>query len=150
MKIAALISFLTASLILVSCAGTSPRFTADIQTETRKERPRKERDHSDNGAINRRELRGVASWYGEAHHGKKTASGEPFDMNAMTAAHRTIPFQTIVEVTDDQTGKSVRVRINDRGPMKRDRVIDLSKKAATKLGIVQRGVAEVNLEIVSE
>lgn len=91
---------------------------------------------------------GQASWYGKAHHGRRTASGERFDMHALTAAHRTLPFGTIVRVTELRSGKSVKVRINDRGPFHRERVIDLSYEAARKLGIVARGTARVELTVV--
>jgi rare lipoprotein A len=93
-------------------------------------------------------MRGVAVWYGARHHGRKTASGQPFDMNAMTAAHRTLRFGTRVRVIDQRTGRSVVVRINDRGPYGAGRVIDLSRAAASKLGILKRGKATVRLEIV--
>lgn len=88
---------------------------------------------------------GGASWYGPGFHGKRTASGARFNENAMTAAHRTMPFGTVVKVTDQRTGKSVRVTITDRGPFIRGRVIDLSKAAAAKLGTKQAGVARVCL-----
>ncbi len=93
-------------------------------------------------------MHGEASWYGDRFNGRKTASGESFDMNAFTAAHRTIPFNTIVEVTDDNSGKSVKVRINDRGPTIHRRIIDLSKGAASKLGILEKGVADVHITVV--
>ncbi len=89
---------------------------------------------------------GKASWYGEKFHGRKTANGESFNMNAMTAAHRTLPFGTKVEVTDLDSGKKVIVRINDRGPYSGGRIIDLSKKAASKLGIIKKGVARVHIK----
>ena len=92
---------------------------------------------------------GLASWYGKAHHGQRTASGERFDMHALTAAHRTLPFGTIVRVTDVKSGKSVKVRINDRGPFRPGRIIDLSYEAARKLGIVSRGTARVELTVIS-
>ena len=91
---------------------------------------------------------GKASWYGKAHQGKRTASGERFDMHALTAAHRTLPFGTIVRVTDLKNGKSVNVRINDRGPFHHDRIIDLSYEAARKLGFVERGTARVEVVVV--
>jgi rare lipoprotein A len=89
---------------------------------------------------------GRASWYGKALHGKRTASGERFDMHALTAAHRTLPFGTIVRVTDVRSRKSVNVRINDRGPFHRDRIIDLSYEAARKIGIIRRGTARVEVK----
>ncbi len=91
---------------------------------------------------------GQASWYGKAHQGKRTASGERFDMHALTAAHRTLPFGTMVRVTNLGSGKSVNVRINDRGPFRRDRIIDLSYEAAKKLGFVERGTARVEITVV--
>jgi rare lipoprotein A len=91
-------------------------------------------------------LDGMASFYWQ---GQKTASGEAFDRSAMTAAHPTLPFNTRVRVTQLQTGRSVEVRINDRGPFKPGRVIDLSHRAAEELGITARGLARVRLEVVS-
>lgn len=83
--------------------------------------------------------RGVASWYGPGFQGRLTANGERFDMNELTAAHRTLPFDTHVEVESRRTGKKVLVRINDRGPFVGGRIIDLSKAAAQELGIVNHG-----------
>ena len=90
---------------------------------------------------------GYASWYGKDFHGKKTASGEPYDMNALTAAHRTLPFGTLVRVTA-QDGKSTVVRINDRGPFVKGRVIDVSYAAAKELGLTLAGSLPVRLERV--
>jgi len=90
---------------------------------------------------------GVASYYGRKYQGKKTASGELYDMNKMTAAHRTLPFGVNVRVTDLSSDRSVVVRVNDRGPFARGRIIDLSLAAARKLGIVRAGKATVKLEI---
>jgi rare lipoprotein A len=87
--------------------------------------------------------RGVASWYGPGFHGRLTANGERFNTNSLTAAHRTLPFGTRVRVTNAKTGRSVVVRINDRGPFTKGRVIDLSKAAARAVGIA--GVALVVL-----
>lgn len=89
--------------------------------------------------------RGTASWYGKRFHGRRTASGERFDMNGLTAAHRTLPFGTRVRVRSVATGREVVVRINDRGPRSRQRVIDLSLGAARELGIHRGGTAEVQL-----
>ncbi|MEQ6119032.1 septal ring lytic transglycosylase RlpA family protein [Reichenbachiella sp. MALMAid0571] len=88
---------------------------------------------------------GIASWYGPGFHGKKTANGETFDMNALTAAHRTLPFNTLVKVVNLNNGLSVTVRINDRGPYAKNRVIDLSKKAAGKLRMIESGTANIEL-----
>jgi rare lipoprotein A len=89
--------------------------------------------------------RGKASWYGPGFHGERTASGERFDMNAMTAAHRTLPFGTRVRVRNPQNGREVVVRINDRGPHAKERIIDLSKAAGAALDLLQVGEAQVLL-----
>jgi rare lipoprotein A len=89
--------------------------------------------------------RGKASWYGPGFHGERTASGERFDMNALTAAHRTLPFGTRVRVRNPQNGREVVVRINDRGPHARERIIDLSKAAGAALDLLQVGEAQVVL-----
>ena len=92
--------------------------------------------------------RGVASWYGRRFHGQKTASGEPYDMYAMTAAHPTLPIPSYVRVTHLGNGRSVVVRVNDRGPFHSSRIIDLSYAAAFKLGYIQAGSAQVEIEAV--
>lgn len=89
---------------------------------------------------------GSASYYGKAHHGKRTASGERFNQNALTAAHRTLAFGTRVKVTNLDNGRSVVVRINDRGPFGRGRIIDVSKAAAEQLNMLRSGTARVRLE----
>ncbi len=89
---------------------------------------------------------GQASWYGPGFHGKKTSNGERFDMNVMSAAHRTLPIPSYARVTNLANGKSVIVRINDRGPFHGNRVIDLSKAAANKLGFLHKGTARVKVE----
>ena len=89
--------------------------------------------------------RGIASWYGEEFHKRPTATGEVYDMYALTAAHRTLPLGTWVVVTDLDTRRSVRVRINDRGPFVKDRIIDLSYGAADELGILEQGTTRVEL-----
>ena len=89
--------------------------------------------------------RGVASWYGKKFQGRRTASGERFDMHELTAAHPSLPFGTLVEVRNLDNGRSVVVRINDRGPSVAGRVIDVSYAAAVELGMIERGVAEVAL-----
>lgn len=89
-----------------------------------------------------------ASWYGPGFHGRRTANGERFNQNDLTAAHRTLPFGTKVKVTNLHNGRSVVVRINDRGPFSRGRVIDLSKAAARIIGVFQSGTAPVVLEVL--
>ncbi|MBB2495477.1 septal ring lytic transglycosylase RlpA family protein [Aquipseudomonas ullengensis] len=91
---------------------------------------------------------GQASWYGAKHHGRKTASGERFDQNALTAAHRELPFGTQVRVTNLSNSKSVVVRINDRGPHTRNRLIDLSQQAAKQIDMLRSGVAPVRVEVL--
>ena len=93
---------------------------------------------------------GIASWYGPGFHGRKTANGETFNQNAMTAAHKRLPISSYVRVTRVSTGKSIIVRINDRGPFVGNRVIDLSYGAAKRLGIVNRGSDKVKIEQVSK
>ena len=92
--------------------------------------------------------RGVASWYGKKFHGRRTSSGEPYDMYAMTAAHKTLPLPSYVQVQNLKNGRSVIVRVNDRGPFIDNRIIDLSFSAATKLGIVGTGTGIVEVALV--
>ncbi|MDG1580693.1 septal ring lytic transglycosylase RlpA family protein [Pseudomonas sp. GOM6] len=93
---------------------------------------------------------GQASWYGAQHQGKPTASGERFDQNALTAAHRQLPFGTYVRVTHLGNGRQVTVRINDRGPFTKGRLIDLSRRAAEQLGMLRQGVAPVRIEALAD
>lgn len=93
---------------------------------------------------------GDASWYGPGFHGKPTASGEPFNTYDLTAAHTTLPMPSLVRVTNLENGRSIVVRINDRGPFAHDRIIDLSEKAADELGIKQRGTAKVRVQYLAE
>lgn len=93
---------------------------------------------------------GVASWYGPNFHGKATANGEVFNMNDFTAAHRTLPFNTIVNIKNMDNGKSVTVRINDRGPYVDNRVIDLSKRAAQEISMENSGTANVQIILLEE
>ena len=93
--------------------------------------------------------RGAASWYGRQFHGNRTASGEIYDMFAMTAAHPTLPIPSYVRVTGTRSRQSVIVRVNDRGPFKSDRIIDLSYAAASKLGFVAAGTGQVEVERIT-
>ena len=95
------------------------------------------------------DLTGKASWYGARYHGRTTASGTRFDMNAMTAAHRTLPFGTRVRVTNLANRRSVVLTINDRGPYAGGRIIDVSKRAAEILGMVRKGVVRVRVSAVA-
>ncbi len=94
--------------------------------------------------------RGEASWYGPGFHGRQTANGERYDQHEMTAAHRTLPMPSLVRVTRLDTGKSIMVRVNDRGPFADDRIIDLSKAAAKKLNMINDGVASVKVEYLED
>lgn len=91
---------------------------------------------------------GQASWYGGYHHGRPTSTGERFDMNALTAAHKTLPLPSLVEVTNRANGRRVILRVNDRGPFVDGRIIDLSRGAAEELGLLQQGVGEVRVRYV--
>jgi len=93
---------------------------------------------------------GIASWYGPGFHGKTTANGETFDQNALTAAHRTLPMPSMVRVTNLDNGRSIKLRVNDRGPFKNGRIIDLSRRAADLLGFRRQGTAKVRVEIVAD
>ncbi|MGH7884407.1 MAG: septal ring lytic transglycosylase RlpA family protein [Thermodesulfobacteriota bacterium] len=92
---------------------------------------------------------GEASWYGDKEHKKQTASGEKFNKNAYTAAHKTLPFDTVVRVTNLQNGRDVVVKINDRGPFIGDRIIDLSYQSAKSIDMIRTGTAKVKVEVLS-
>jgi rare lipoprotein A len=125
-----------AALLLAACGG-GPR-----------PRPAKEAPPPRGVAAGKVE-RGLATWYGGRFHGRKTASGERFNQHAMTAAHKTLPMGTRVRVTNQRTGRSVVVRINDRGPYAKGRIIDVSRAAAEVLGMVRAGVVPVTVEVLS-
>src|SRR5690242_8159303 len=91
---------------------------------------------------------GIASWYGEDFHGKYTANGEVYDLNALTAAHRTLPMPSIVQVTNLENGRSIELRVNDRGPFARGRIIDVSRRAAQLLGFEGQGTAKVRVKLL--
>jgi len=93
--------------------------------------------------------RGIASWYGNKFHGRKTSSGEKYDMYAMTAAHKTLPLPTYVEVTNLENGRQIIVKVNDRGPFRHNRIIDLSYVAAEKLGITRKGTGLVEVRAIN-
>lgn len=93
---------------------------------------------------------GTASWYGSDFHGRRTANGETYDMNAMTAAHPTLPMPTIVRVTNLDNGRSVIVRINDRGPFAEERIIDMSRAGARELAFENKGLARVRVTVLRE
>jgi rare lipoprotein A len=93
---------------------------------------------------------GIGSWYGGRWHGTRTANGERYDQNSLTAAHRTLPFNTLVKVTNQRNGRSVVVRINNRGPHVRGRVLDLSVAAARQIGSYSGGLTPVELEVIGQ
>ena len=129
-------------LLLTGCA-TGRASRVDPRIDSRVD-PRVDAPVPNDSLVN-----GHASWYGRQHHGKRTASGETYDMNKLTAAHRTLPLGTRVLVTNRDNGRTVEVRINDRGPFRRNRVLDLSYEAARQLGVVGEGVIPVTLQIVT-
>lgn len=145
---------------MLSCAGPSPRYSSypdstvkskSKSSSSKSNKSKKSSSSSKNSKATKskkHEMVGEASWYGPGFQGKLTANGEKFNMYNMTAAHKTLPFNTVVEVTDLSTGKKIKVRINDRGPYAKGRIIDLSKKAAQKLGILNKGHAKVQLRII--
>ncbi len=93
---------------------------------------------------------GKASWYGREFNGRKTASGERFDMNGLTAAHKTLPFGTVLKVKNFENGKVINVRVNDRGPYRGNRIIDLSYGAAKKIGMIKDGETQVGLQVIKK
>ena len=125
---------ITCAFFLAGCTA-SPRFTSEKFNHT-----------ANNDVVLVEE--GVASYYADEFDGRKTSNGETYDMNQMTAAHQTLPFNTKVRVTNLASGKSVIVRINDRGPFKDNRIIDLSLAAAKSIELIGSGTANVRLEVV--
>jgi rare lipoprotein A len=121
-------ALLTALVLAVGCGGSGHRVRG----------PQDLRGYTETG---------LASWYGKPYHGRPTASGERYDMHALTAAHRTLPFGTVVRVRNLENGREIRVRITDRGPFVDGRIIDLSLKAARKLDMVRAGLARVELRV---
>jgi rare lipoprotein A len=121
--------------VLSGCTGSAPRFTTAPMMSS-----------GDDGG---HQLSGIASYYAHEFHGRTTANGEVFDMHALTAAHRTLPFNTRVRVRNLTNNRVVEVRINDRGPFKDNRVIDLSLEAAKELDMIQDGTTPVEIEILA-
>lgn len=148
------ILILVAAFLCAGCASSprfatrnaSPSLAGGDSTEPRpSDPPRTTRNSSGKVLLT---LEGVASYYADAYHGKVTSNGEVFNMNDLTAAHRTFPFGTNVRVTNLENKMSVVVRINDRGPFKDGRIIDLSLAAAKELDLVRGGTARVKLEVL--
>jgi rare lipoprotein A len=129
--------FLGAALLAALWSGDAAARLADAPSSIAKPAPRSQALQT-----------GPASWYGPRHHGRRTASGEVFDMNALSAAHPSLPFGTRLLVTNVANGRSVKVRVNDRGPHRRGFVLDLSRAAAKEIGLGQRGIATVSMRRV--
>lgn len=137
----------------VSSASTASASTASASTAsaTNETPARSSGTRASTGVrASERTTEGIASWYGADFHGKQTANGEVYDMNARTAAHRSLPFNTKVRVTNLINNRSVEVRINDRGPYIKDRVIDLSRAAAESIDMIGIGTAPVIVEVIAE
>lgn len=132
-----------AALLAASACAHGPSRAPEPERAPPRAPPAREREQEPGAS--RGEV-GLASFYSRRHHGRRTASGARFDMHALTCAHRTAPFGARLRVTDLESGRSVVVIVNDRGPFKRGRVVDLSLAAARKLGMVSRGVARVRVE----
>ena len=139
------ILFLTLVFIIVSCSP-SPRYHSGktpTKTQMKNETPKLSKTNKA-----KKVFTGLSSYYGKDFHGKLTANGEIFDMYGLTAAHKTIPLNTIVRITNLDNDKSLILRINDRGPYVGDRILDCSYGAAKKLGFVNDGVTEVKIEVI--
>jgi rare lipoprotein A (peptidoglycan hydrolase) len=151
------LTYVAALLLVLSVragAGRQPIWLALDRTQGRQEQGRQEKEKTDQGLAQNRgavgckalQQVGAASWYGEQYHGKITASGEPFDMYGFTAAHATLPLGTFVRVTNLNNGRILMVRVNDRGPFVRGRIIDVSYNAARILDFLKDGVQRVVLD----
>ncbi|WP_408608268.1 septal ring lytic transglycosylase RlpA family protein [Caballeronia insecticola] len=142
------------ALLIAGCAASPPRHSAEHVSQVQDELARSTEGATSDKSPQTEKARnlhqaGLASWYGRGFNGHRTANGERFDMHAMTAAHRTLPFGSWVRVTLAGRNRSILVRINDRGPFERNRVIDLSYGAAVALGIARHGAAKVELSVTS-
>ena len=159
-------------LLLISCAGEQPKVSEpgdgpselDLKAEDvadatpRTEPPARYGNHSPYEVFGKKyyvmqssegyHKKGVASWYGSKFHGRRTSSGEPYDMHLATAAHKTLPLPTYAEVTNLDNGRKVIVKINDRGPFKDDRLIDMSYGAALRLDMIATGTARVDVRVI--
>lgn len=131
-------------------ASAGPRATVVKKQAAAKKRAQAKQAARAAREVEKGRSRGKASWYGPKFQGKQTASGEAFDRKGLTAAHRDLPFGTRVRVTNTRNGRAIVVRINDRGPYSRGRIIDLSEGAARKIGMMHAGTARVMVEILPE
>ena len=135
-----IVAALMGALVMCGCAS-SPRFTKERSAEP------KVRDKA-SSSKSLKSMEGIAAYYADDFNGKKPANGEIYDMYKMTAAHRSLPFNTKVRVTNLDNKRSIIVRINDRGPFKLERLVDLSLGAATQLGMKETGTARVKLDVL--
>ena len=136
---------ISVSFLLWTCTTTGTGRNTQQGNHATRESLRKDRNEMETNIV----IYGKASYYAEKFHGNPTASGEIFDMNGLTAAHKTLPFGTICRVTNLDNNKQVVVKINDRGPFIKNRILDLSKGAARKLDSIKSGVIDVKIEILS-
>jgi rare lipoprotein A len=154
-----LLTYLVAMTVVLATMGAAPARNTSSQKQVPDPRSQSAAQASENtpatqpaeatdDSVDEPYQVGNASWYGEDFEGKPTASGEPYNMNDLTAAHRDLPLGTLVKVTSLKSGDSVVVRINDRGPVPKDRIIDLSYRAARKIHVSGAGVAMVRLDVV--
>ena len=132
---------LSGVILVVNCSS-SPRYTTGSRSRSK---PVKKVNST---AKSKKILKGISSYYGEDFHGKLTANGEVFDMYGLTAAHKTLPLNTIVKVTNLENKKSLILRINDRGPYVKGRMLDCSYGAALKLGFIGNGTTKVKVEVI--
>jgi rare lipoprotein A len=154
MKLIQYYCYLVLILLLVACGAPTPTYkvrVSDAPSQTEKKPT--QRSYEVNGkryqpipSADGYSEEGLASWYGKKFHGRKTSNGETYDMYAMTAAHKTLPMNVHLKVTNLDNGRSTVVRVNDRGPFVRSRIIDLSYSAAKELGVVGPGTAPVRIE----
>ena len=135
---------------VLCCLVQFPLFSRMMAYGNFREDVRKIVEYKDESSLRGEVWYGNASWYGPKWHGKTTSNGEKFNKNKLTAAHKSLPFNTMVVVTNLKNNKSVVVRINDRGPFKQGRIIDLSEEAADKIGSKKDGIAYVKLRILNE
>ncbi len=137
--------FSTAVLIgSYGCAGKEPQPTCVIETDAVKDKTTAIKKASSG-----KKMKGISSWYGKKFHGSTTSNGEIYNMHAKTAAHKTLPMHTMVKVTNIQNGMSTIVRINDRGPFIKGRIIDCSYAAGKEIGLDRLGIAKVEVEVLS-
>lgn len=135
-------------MILSLECSSSPRYRSGSQPATATTKKQKQKNKKSSFDRSKKVFHGVSSYYGPNFHGKLTANGEVFDMYGVTAAHKELPFNTTVRVTNENNGKSMLIRINDRGPYVGNRILDCSFGAAKKLGFVGEGTAPVKIEVI--